>query len=112
LQAKKDTLKENCKKLSSRLEKAVAAQAMWAMPDAGFRAYLLERKVAGSVLPLYSEFWREFDYGLKNLHKYVKCVICLRVSEATCECTFQDYPLPSWLEAACIKFLKPDLLSL
>jgi hypothetical protein len=74
VQAKKDTIKDNCKKLSSRLEKAVATQAPWAMPDAGLRAYLLEDKVAGSVLPLYSEFWREFDHGLKNLHKYVKCV--------------------------------------
>jgi hypothetical protein len=75
LQGKKDTMKDNCKKLNLRLEKAVSTQAPWPMPDASFRKYLLVDKVAASVMPLYSNVWREFEHNhFKMQQKYVKCV--------------------------------------
>jgi hypothetical protein len=113
LQGKKDTMKDNCKKLNLRLEKAVSTQAPWPMPDASFRKYLLVDKVAASVMPLYSNVWREFEHNhFKMQQKYVKCVfLCALVHKML----GSFHPL-SWRQACevqrCLKLVIVNFVAL
>lgn len=68
-------MKDDCKKLNARLERILTTQAPWAMPDEGLRRQLLSDLVAGSVVPLYTEFWRDFEGQavFKTPAKYLKC---------------------------------------
>ena len=96
MQAKKDNVKENCKRLNTRIEKVLAAQAPWAMPNDDLRQALMGM-IQQSVLSKYRDFWQSFEQLslLKTPQKYFKCAppamlrslrSCAAMSRLRCRC--------------------------
>jgi hypothetical protein len=85
LQAKKESVKEHCKRINARLERVVSMQAEWSVPDAAMKADILDQIVSDVLIP-YNTFWTAFSelQLLQNPQKHFKYASCCS-AHCTCE---------------------------
>lgn len=74
VQSKKDSVKDLCKRLNTRIEKVLQAQAIWAMPDDKLRG-MTQSMLRSSAVSKYEDFWHltEQKNMMKAQQKYLKC---------------------------------------
>ena len=73
LQAKKESVKEHCKRINAKLERSISMQAEWAVPDAALKADMMDQIVTDVLIP-YNNFWTSFSelQLLQNPQKHFK----------------------------------------
>lgn len=77
LQAKKESVKEHCKRINARLERSISLQAEWTVPDTALKADVVDQIVSDVLIP-YNNFWTAFSelQLLQNPQKHFKYDSC------------------------------------
>jgi Exo70 exocyst complex subunit len=77
LQAKKESVKEHCKRINAKLERVVSMQAEWSVPDKAMKADILDQ-IGSDVLIPYNNFWTAYSELslLQNPQKHFKYASC------------------------------------
>lgn len=60
MQARKDVIKDHCRRVNARIEKIFTTQCYFVLPDANLKAEIF-RQIAEEVLKPYTQFWRAFE---------------------------------------------------
>ena len=60
VQARKDVVKEHCRRVNARIEKIFTTQCYFVLPDASLKSEVY-RQIADEVIQPYTQFWKVFE---------------------------------------------------
>lgn len=74
VQARKDVVKEHCRRINSKIEKIFTIQCFFVLPDPKLKADVF-RQIGEEVLKPYTQFWRAYESMqlLKTPAKHFRC---------------------------------------